>query len=224
MLSRTIGLSTLLCLLASTGAWSAVIISNPSVDDNARTYFPGTIFPTQNAIKGLGFTMGATSFTLESLDLRLCFSNLPGGCSVPDLDGSVGTPVVRLFSDAGGNPSAELFTFVNPVFALGTADYTFLPPGPFVLTAGTSYWIVVHSPDGAAFTWLANNPFTAPAGNFATHLGERVSGDAPTPPTGPSPFANIYTLNGTAVPEPSSTLLVSVSLAGWLIARRYLSV
>lgn len=216
MLSRTFTLLAAV-LAGSTCAWGTTIISNPSVNDGVQTIFPG--FGGIDGIKGMGFTMGAVSFNLDSVDLRLCFSDEADGCFNGSA-GTVGTPVVRLFSDVGGIPSAELLTFVNPMFALGTADYTFLPSGPFTLSAGTSYWIVLHSGDGGEFSWKANDPQTIPAGAFASHLGELVGGDAPDPPDSSSEFFNIYAVNGTAVPEPSGALLVIVGLTASIVFRR----
>jgi len=204
-------------LLISPSAWPAVIISNDSINDGAQTIFPGV--GGIDGIKGMGFTMGASSFNIDSADLRLCFGNVVAGC-FPAANGSVGTPVLRLFSDIGGNPADELFTFINPAFGLGVDDYTFLPPIPFTLTAGTAYWIVLHSADGGDFSWLANDPQTVPTGAFAAHLGIRAGGDAPEPPTSSAVFLNIYTLRGTqAVPEPSTALLLLTGLA-WFIVRR----
>jgi hypothetical protein len=198
--------SLLVALLISPGAWSAVVISNDSVNDAVQTIFPGT--GGIQGTKGMGFTMGPLSFELDSVDLRLCFDNVVAGC-FPAANGSVGTPVLRLFSDAAGLPSNELLTFVNPVFGFGIEDYTFVPSAPFTLNAGTAYWLVLHSEDGGDFSWLANNPQTIPAGAFASHLGMKTGGDAPEPPTSSSTFLNIYAVHGTqVVPEPSAALLL----------------
>lgn len=218
MLTRMVGLLAVF-LLGSTAAWPAVIISNPSVNDGVQTIFPGV--GGIDGIKGMGFTMGPSSFDLDSIELRLCFSGAAASC-FPAANGSVGTPVVRLFSDVAGDPSLELFTFLNPVFGIGTADYTFLPPADFTLTTGTSYWIVVHSADGGDFSWKANDPQTIPAGAFASHLGQKVGGDAPEPPIDQSDFYNIYSVHGTlvSVPEPSSALLLVLGVAACAFARR----
>jgi hypothetical protein len=201
-------------LLISASAWSAVIISNDSVDDGAQTIFPGG--GGIDGIKGMGFTMGASSFQLDSVDLRLCFGNVVGGC-FPLANGSVGTPVLRLFDDVDGDPSTALFTFTNPVFGLGTTDYTFLPSIPFTLTALTTYWLVLHSADGDDFSWKTNDPQTIPAGAFASHFGQKVGGDAPSPPTGVSDFLNIYTVRGTQfVPEPPVVFLL-VAVLAWTV-------
>jgi hypothetical protein len=206
--------SFVVSLLISTSALSAVIISNDSVNDGAQTIFPG--LGGISGIKGMGFTMGASSFQLDSVDLRLCFGNVVGGC-FPAANGSVGTPVVRLFDDVNGNPSTALFTFTNPVFGLGTADFTFLPSIPFTLTAMTTYWLVLHSADGGDFSWKTNDPQTIPAGAFASHVGQKAGGDAPNPPNSPSDFLNIYTVRGTLfVSEPPVIFLLLAALA-WTV-------
>ena len=113
--SLVIGITMPVCL------WSTVIISTPATNDTRQTIFPG--FGNIDGIKGMGFTMRALPFTLDSVTLRLCFSDQPDGCFA-NSDGTVGKPVVRLFSDVAGDPAGELLTFTNPIFALGTSDYT----------------------------------------------------------------------------------------------------
>jgi hypothetical protein len=208
--------SFVVALMISTSAWSTVIISNDSVNDALQTIFPGT--GGIQGTKGMGFTMGPLAFQLDSVDLRLCFDNVAAGC-FPAANGSVGTPVLRLFSDIGGLPSNELLTFTNPVFGFGIEDYSFVPAAPFTLIAGTAYWLVLHSGDGGDFSWLTNDPQTLPAGAFASHLGMTTGGDAPEPPTSSSTFLNIYAVHGTqAVPEPATALLLLAGLA-WSIWR-----
>jgi hypothetical protein len=203
--------SFLVALLFSTSAWSAVVVSNDSVNDAVQTIFPGV--GGIEGTKGMGFTMGPLSFDLDSVDLRLCFDNAVAGC-FPAANGSVGTPVLRLFDDTGGLPSNELLTFINPVFGFGIEDYAFVPPAPFTLNAGTAYWLVLHSEVGGDFSWLANDPQTVPAGAFASHLGIAAGGNAPEPPNSPATFFNIYAVHGTqVVPEPSAALLLVAGFA-----------
>lgn len=197
----------------TSAAQATVIISNPTVDGSIPTFFGGD----DDRSKAMGFTMGATSFALDSLSLHLWF-----------ISSSPVTPVVRLFDDAGGAPGLELLAFTNPVLPVGhedfPADYTFLPSLPFTLAAGEPYWIVVHQleTDSGNLGWMSNDPPTTPSGPFADHLGALFSStSAPAPPDAGdvADQLNIYTLNGTAVPEPA-TLWLLVAGGGTLVALR----
>jgi hypothetical protein len=207
------GWAALTSILVASASHATVIIENPSVDDGTQHLFAFG----QDWVKAMGFTMGATPFQLDSVSLRLCFED-EGADHCEGAFGNItddGIPAVRLFSDVAGAPGAELFTFTNPVFAVGVGDYTFLPPASFTLLGGVSYWLVVHSANGEVFSWEANDPATTPTGAFATHWGALARIDsAPTPPGSEdlSDLLNIYTLNGTAVPEPGVLSMVAVGI------------
>jgi hypothetical protein len=199
-------------LIVESAAQATVIIENASINDGTQHSFAAG----QDWVKAIGFTMGATPFQLDSVSLRLCFeeegaNHCPG--TFAGLNDAI--PAVRLFSDVAGAPGAELLTFSNPVFAVGVGDYHFLPPEQFTLMGGASYWLVVHSSNGEAFAWEANDPATTPSGEFATHLGALARIDsAPTPPGSEdlTEVLNIYTLNGTAVPEPGTLSTVAIGI------------
>ncbi len=172
-----------LCLLAQPVAAQTVLISNLDGDDGTQT---GIINDTRN--KGMGFTMPAgQDYILDHVTMRL---NVPA----PGV-----SPIVELWSDAGGQPGAAIETLTNPTFgATGIANYDFTSSGS-TLTAGASYWIVAYGPAGAEpYDWKASSPAVAPTG-LATHLGSLWDSNGP-PPTSTSSILCSYSVTATLVP------------------------
>lgn len=183
---------------------------------------PDTPSPAYNA-KALGFAMGSTAYTVDSVALRLT------GVSNTGTD----APVISIYraNGTGNAPSSTLVgSFINPTFtsALSTS-YTFLASGTITLAANTTYFLTVQQltttgPD-YEFIWdnggvLASNANTAPTGVGATNGIATFGG-------GPSVTAisntnttryNWYQINGTAVPEPSAAILALGGVA--LFTRR----
>jgi hypothetical protein len=146
--------------------------------------------------KGMGFTMPATEYTLESATLRLATF------------GPNTNPIVEIWDDVGGNPGTPLVTLINPVFASsGIANYDFIPPGTFTLEANTTYWLVAYGPVGAdAYDWKASSPAVTPTG-IATHAGAKFDTNG-APPTTNSSIICSYAVNGSTGP-------VSVDSDSW---------
>lgn len=157
----------------------------------------------------MGFSVPlGTDYLLDSVTLSL--ANASGD-----------TPLVSLFSNSGNNPSTLISTFSNPV--LGTdslTDFVFAAAANTILSANTTYWIVVQSLSGT-FNWRRNNPSTLPTGEFS-YAGTRFNGNPPTQ------VSNTYQygiqLNGSsvaAVPLPASALLLLTGVAGLLMRGRF---
>ena len=181
--------------------------------------------------RSLGFTMGATSYSLTSLVLPLAFDSgtSPSGISV----------TLYGFSSAAGPASGTPVTttlFTNPTFTYNNANsssptytsYTFTPSTALTLTAGMSYWLVVgdnDNPSGsvAPLYWeggsgtltnsiatqiIATGKTAAAPGGYYSQSGTALSGlTSATGNTGD------FTINGTAVvPEPSTWALGMVGL------------
>lgn len=210
-------------------AHATVIIGNlaafNSNDTSATTginYNPGSVGPPLVASgygsKALGFTMTGT-FSVTSLSLRL--SSVSGGTDDPLISIWTGTTA----------PVSQVGTFTNPAAFLGAASttYTFTPSGTITLSAGTSYFIVVQQlnttgPD-YGFIWdnggtTTSNTNTVPTGTGATN-GSSVFGGGPaaTSINQASGRFNWYQLEGTLVPEPSSSLLLGAGFATALLRR-----
>ena len=132
--------------------------------------------------KGMGFTMPAgQDHTLYYVTLRL------------ETFGAGVTPIVELWTNAGGVPGVVIETLVNPAFAAsGIANYDFTSAGS-TLVAGESYWIVAYGTAAAPrYDWKASSPAQTPAGP-ATHLGSLYDSNGP-PPTSASSILNSYSV------------------------------
>lgn len=180
-----------MALAISSNALADELISNLPGNDVSQSF---DLDELRN--KGMGFTMPATQYNLENVVLRL------------ETFGPNVAPIVEIWSDVGGLPSAPLVTLVNPAFAAsGIANYEFIPPGTFVLEASTTYWIVAYGQAGAdTYSWKASSPAQTPTG-IATHAGSRFDTNG-APPTTTSSIICSYALNGTTGP-------VSVDEESW---------
>jgi hypothetical protein len=138
--------------------------------------------------KGMGFTMPAgLDYTLDYVTLRL------------ETTAAGSTPIVEIWTNAGGVPGAMIETLTSPVLPpSGIAEYDFTSAGT-TLVAGTSYWIVAYGPAGVpGYNWKASSPSQTPTG-LATHLGATFDTNGP-PPTSPSSILCSYSVTATLVP------------------------
>ena len=186
-------------LTVSASAMAQTIISNHPGNDGSQT--AGINDSTRT--KGMGFTMpSGLDYTLDAVTLRL---------DITTVDVS---PLIEIYSDAGGVPGTSLTTLNNPAaFDLGIGDYAFTPASSFTLEADTSYWIVASS-SLATYSWKASSPSLTPTG-VATHLGATFGA---YPPSGSSGILTTYFVDATVVPAPGSLALLG--LAGLAVRRR----
>jgi len=106
-----------------------------------------------------------------------------------DMDvGEGDSVVVRLFSDSGGNPSAQVLAFNPPVLPPETgtpALTTFTPATFFTMQGDSTYWLVVYNQGSGSVEWTVGTQTPAPSG-VATFVVAKVdAGIAPAPPTTP---------------------------------------
>lgn len=184
--------------VSATALAQTTIISNHPGNDGSQT----AGINDGSRTKGMGFSMpGGLDYTLDSVTLRL------------DITTTDVSPLIEIYSDAGGVPGASLTTLMNPgSFGLGIDDYAFTPTSSFTLEADESYWIVASSTLGT-YSWKASSPSETPTG-LASHVGATFGA---YPPSSSSGILTTYFVDATIVPAPGSLALLG--LAG-LAARR----
>ena len=128
----------------------------------------------------------------------------------------VGDLRVSLHADSANGPGAELLSLGVLSSAGVSADafgrYSFTPSAPFALAANTTYWVEIEAASPNAVEWAWSGDLTAPG----------VAGQ--------STYSSIYGVspNGlayqmavtTAVPEPTSALLLALGLGAVTVLRR----
>ncbi|MDY0743427.1 choice-of-anchor R domain-containing protein [Paucibacter sp. R3-3] len=128
----------------------------------------------------------------------------------------VGDLRVSLHADSANGPGAELLSLGVLSSAGISADafgrYSFTPSAPFALAANTTYWVEIEATSPNAVEWAWSGDLTAPG----------VAGQ--------STYSSIYGVspNGlayqmavtTAVPEPTSALLLALGLGAVTMLRR----
>jgi len=220
--------------ISAASAQSAVIIGNlaapvttnvtgssnvTSVNYTPYSAGPPVVNAAYNA-KAVGFTMGATDYSVSTITLRL------SGVGNSGTD----APLVSIYTANAGKtaPATLVGTFTNPTFAsTATAEFAFFPSSGITLLAGASYFITVQQVNTTgsdlSFIWenggtLTDNTNTVPTGEGATHDTARFGGGpAASAINSLSSRHNWYQLEGTAVPEPSSAILAglgALSIAG----------
>ena len=171
--------------LAACCGWAqgVVVVSNLPGNDATQSAALSNL-----RIKAMGFVMptGASQYTMDNAILRLNVTN------------TAFSPIVELWSDAGGNPSAFIATLSNPAFpATGIDNHTFVPPSGTVLQGGTGYWIVAYAAAGSpTYDWKASSPAQVPVG-AGTHLGTKFVTTGALPPLGASSTLTSYEINAT---------------------------
>lgn len=99
-----------------------------------------------NAWGSSSFTTGINPFVITSVTLR--FAQITAATPPNDL-------FVRLYSDSSGDPGSEItsFTFTNPgSITTTTANNIFTLSTPQILSANTTFWLVVGSGSGQ-YVW-----------------------------------------------------------------------
>jgi hypothetical protein len=190
-------LFTVFLLLSATPARASIVFSNLGPGNSLRSPGIGIGFITFTSTfnyAGLAFTPTDQSYTLDSIQLPL---QLISGPNIAD---------IFLTSDVGGLPGSiiESFQIAGALTSGGNLLVTLISTSRPLLSAGSQYWVVAAGGPSSFVTWAQNElQETGPNVSGAT-LGSLVR----------DPDSNVreaLQINGTAVPEPSSALLLTVS-------------
>jgi len=144
--------------------WLQVDGSQNAAMGNLDAYTNDNWTTTQTASgKEIGFTTGATGYTLTDIVCRL------------NVGGSTNVPVASLYS--GGStgstpapPTSLVATFQSPSFTYGTTkNYVFTLSSPVLLAPNTTYWIAIAgSGTSPAYTWYSGGPTVPYTGSSVT--------------------------------------------------------
>lgn len=186
----------------------------------------------------IGFTMGATSYSLTSVTLPLAFASTTTGTGF--------TLALYGYSTAAGSQSSNTpvttTLFTSQAFTLNNSSssspnytsYTFIPTTAATLTAGMTYWLVVTDTEDAGSSSMAAVYWRAGTlGNFSNGVATQIGASgaagsyyyADPARTGTfyaSTSTGDFAIAGTAVvPEPASWALGIMGLALLALRLRY---
>lgn len=193
----------LVFILTSLNVSAATLVSNlPLQNTDVST---GLTTTGGTLLYARGFTLpGGTSYHLDSIDVEL---------------ERVGTPPGQTYSFAlfqttptSGSP---LTTFQLPTTVADIAStYNLAPITPITLIAGGTYWLsysVTGSDVIAGVQWVGSSTNATPTGiATATTSGFFIANGTIFSTPGSDAFG--YRVNATAVPEPVTTLLLTIGL------------
>ena len=219
-------------LAAASSAQAVQLIGNTPLSGSSSGV--NDLFSTQwNAAQ---FTTGATAYSLDSVILRAQHGgNASTGLAVEIYDDSN----TGLAGTAGASLAALT---TSDTLGAGLADMTFTAASPFVLGANTTYWVVAKGTLGLG---LGNNVRVATNTNAysgaadvlaaSTDLTQYFCADGTggcqmdpvdwlVSPGSPGGFNEMaFAVNGTAVPEPGTVMLMGtgmLGLIGWRMRKQ----
>ncbi|MGH7991890.1 MAG: choice-of-anchor R domain-containing protein [Limisphaerales bacterium] len=210
-------LAKFICGLAVLGAATAATAQVTSAVSNLGT--PGQFVYVYNGQWiAKEFTTGASATNLNSVDLEVQIAGAPAGFGV------------SLFDNVSGQPGTSLVTLTGPTpSALTYADYIYAAPANTILSANTSYWLVLSAtaaPDFSNAFEVGRLPSsdTSYSGlsDWSLTPGDAGSGNQGSSwnvyPSDNNPMIQV---NIGEVPEPATlTLSTMGGLGWWLLLRR----
>lgn len=201
---------TSLCLISETQAITIISNLTSTTTFSVSGNISASVWGAQQ------FTTDAQEYALDQITLLLQTSNNADTTSPLE---------VYLYSDNSGEPGSQLAVFtgdLTPVTTLNTrTPFSYTPTAAFNLEASTSYHILLKSSGDGFYNW--GLPFngtinlTGPGSASANRESSTDSGSSWNQVA--TPF--FFSVEGTAVPEPSSALLLgSCALAFGLRRKR----
>lgn len=136
-----------------------------------------------------------------------------------DLGTSFGTGfiVAQIYSEEGGLPGEVLTSITAPTLAPASGGlFTITPVTPFVLRGATAYWLtgVNTDPNSGSYWWYSDQIGWRAVRNLPGHPAPgfpnwgNANGGGPGGPGTPQISVLSFEITGTAVPEPSLSLMV----------------
>ena len=203
-------LAAILIALAAPHAHAAVAVTNLSLPNNTDSW---DLEPAQTI--AISFTVGNTApqWSFESVDLL-----------IHNATGAAFPITVELHADSSGNVGTALLQMNSADAPNGTTTVNFTSPALLLLNAGTTYWLTAASTDTTARVgWVYAEPNDGsqtgePGWSILDHVSTNFN-DGNGWHLFPNDNPTLFTLNATAVPEPTAALL-GLSLLGLLVPRR----
>ncbi len=192
-------LATLLCL-ASTA--NADVIYDNLGSFNADVDPIASFGPLANS-----FSTGPSGFTLADVQLLLTLNNLP----------PTGSVSVALYSDSSTSPGNLLLnigTLNDSALSSALSVFDFPLASTYTLTANKRYWLEVYSLDNSAawWGWSLDQSAIGVAGEYFYNLDVPASNEY-------GPY-QMKLSDTSAVPEPTTMLLLGLGLIGLAGVRR----
>ena len=193
-------------LVSSIEAEASVFVFDNTSNASQGAATVGQLTPTIFLRRAESFTVGAQSYALDSIDIKISGSANASGYTI------------SLWSNSGSqHPSAQVLSFTTSTFNNGSPTLVnFTPVSGFTLAAGTKYWIVAQASGSTTFNV---DSVTSSGGNS---MDVDVGSPSFTGAWGSqSSLAISSRVSGTAVPEPASfAAIASLGCAGLYMLRR----
>jgi hypothetical protein len=122
-----------------------------------------------NTLVGQGFSVGATPWDIQQIDVGLASS----GTGTTD-------PRVYLYSDNAGVPGSQLSEFTLSGSPVSTSKQTFFFTGSYSAQPSTNYWVLLkdaNAPSQSSFEWYLEDSLATPTARNSSgisYLGTKV--------------------------------------------------